>query len=233
MPAREAMTRPEREKRDALSRANVATLQILSMGVGAQTRQYKVVGEEGLEPSASASRTLRATKLRHSPALITWLPGAAHCSIPVPPRTIARRAGRMGSWRDAERRIPVGGEEKRVGRHPKRPAEDADDKVKERPRIAACKKDREPRQDDTAYRGEAHEDQHDVVRQREDPLDERQPPVQAGGGIRVRQRDMDRLLFVRRWILVAQKRDVRGDADGEPRQFDVPVEPPPRIPADK
>ena len=27
-----------------------------------------VVGEEGLEPSASASRTLRATKLRHSPA---------------------------------------------------------------------------------------------------------------------------------------------------------------------
>jgi hypothetical protein len=36
----------------------------------------RLVGEEGLEPSASASRTLRATKLRHSPAVITWLPAA-------------------------------------------------------------------------------------------------------------------------------------------------------------
>lgn len=35
---------------------------------GPQTHREELVGEEGLEPSASASRTLRATKLRHSPA---------------------------------------------------------------------------------------------------------------------------------------------------------------------
>ena len=40
-----------------------------------------MVGEEGLEPSASASRTLRATKLRYSPvgAIVAFGAGRVQC----------------------------------------------------------------------------------------------------------------------------------------------------------
>ena len=66
------------------------------------------------------------------------------------------------------------------------------------------------------------------MRDREQPLDQRQPAIHLAR-VRVGEFEVDRLLFVRRGITVVQQGQVRRDAIGEAHQVEVPVEPPARI----
>jgi hypothetical protein len=61
---------------------------------------------------------------------------------------------------------------------PPRPAQDADVEVEERARIATSEEDREEGDDSDEQECDPEDDQDDVVRNREDPLDEPQPAAQ-------------------------------------------------------
>src|SRR6266550_3887057 len=102
----------------------------------------------------------------------------------------------------AERRIAIGREQERVGCNPEPPPEHSDDVVEEGARIATRKQYREPGNDDAEERQDAEEPQDDVVRNRQEPLDERQPAIQLLPRIGVGNLKGHGLLVVRRGILV-------------------------------
>ena len=82
---------------------------------------------------------------------------------------------------ERERRIPVGAERAvRVERDPPRPAEHPDVEVEDPARIPPGEEDREERDHRQYEEREPQEGQHDVVRDREQPLDEPEPPAQVG-----------------------------------------------------
>src|SRR5207247_8988148 len=119
-----------------------------------------------------------------------------------------------------------GSEEERVGCNPEPPPEHSDDEVEEGARIATRKQYREPGNDDAEERRDAEEPEHNVVRNRQEPLDERQPAIQLMPRIGVGKLKVHGMLAVRRGILIAQQRQIDGDAGAEPCQGQVPVEPP-------
>src|SRR5207253_1373279 len=86
------------------------------------------------------------------------------------------------SGSDVERRIAIGREQERIGCNPEPPAEHSDDEVEEGTRIATRKQYREPGNNDAEERQDAEEPQDDVVRNRQEPLDERQPAIQVVPG---------------------------------------------------
>ncbi len=92
------------------------------------------------------------------------------------------------------------------------PAEHADHEVEEAAWVAAGEEDREPCDDHHDDGGEPEEDEHDVVRDREQPLDERKPAVQVLLGVRVREVERDRLLLVGGRVAVVHQ----GEVDGRP-----------------
>jgi SAM-dependent methyltransferase len=130
---------------------------------------------------------------------------------------------------EPKRRVPVGDEEERVGPDAVRPTTHADDEVEQAAWVAPREEDREPREDHREDRAQPEKHEHDVVRDREEPLHERQPPVELVPGIRVREVERDRLMLVRRGIAVVEQREVCPHPVLESGQLEVPVEPPPRI----
>ena len=133
------------------------------------------------------------------------------------------------SGAERERRVAVRGEEKRVGRHAQTPASDADDEVEQRARVAAGEEDREPGDYDAHHCGQTEEHQHDVVRDRQEPLHQRQPAVELVAGVWIAKVEPHGLVLVGRRIAIVQQRGVDGDARGEARELEVPVKPPARI----
>src|SRR5205823_3549534 len=103
----------------------------------------------------------------------------------------------------AERRIAIGREQERIGCNPEPPPEHSDDEVEEGARITTRKQYREPGNNDAQECRDAEEPQDDVVRDRQEPLDERQPAIQLLLRIRVGNLNVHGLLVVRRGILVA------------------------------
>ena len=87
----------------------------------------------------------------------------------------------VGRLVEGERRVPVGAQGAvRVEGDPPRPAEDADVEVEDPPRIPPGDEDREERHDGQHEEREPQERKHDVVRDREQPLDDPEPPAQVG-----------------------------------------------------
>ncbi len=67
------------------------------------------------------------------------------------------------------------------------------------------------------------------MRDGQQPLDQRQPPVQVAGGVRVGVVQADRLVLVRGRVPVIHQRQVDQHPVAEPLQLQVPVEPPARV----
>jgi hypothetical protein len=61
------------------------------------------------------------------------------------------------------------------------PAQDADVELEDGPRVAAGEQDRAERDDRRRDEGDPEEDEHDEVRDREQPLDEPAPAAQLRG----------------------------------------------------
>jgi hypothetical protein len=131
--------------------------------------------------------------------------------------------------REAEGRVLVGGEHERVGADAVAPAQHAGHVVEEPAREPAREEDREPRHDRDDQHADVEEEEHDVVRNREQPLDQRQPPVEVALDVGVRQLEVGVLLLVRRWVDVGHEQGIGRDAVDEAHEVEVPVEPPARI----
>ena len=109
------------------------------------------------------------------------------------------------------------------------PAEYAFDEAEYATRVTAGEQDREPGHDHREERSDLQEEQHDVVRDGQQPFDQRQPPVHVAGGVRVGVVEADRLVIVGGGVLVVHQGQVDQHPVGEPLQFEVPVEPPARV----
>src|SRR5215216_4268406 len=133
------------------------------------------------------------------------------------------------SGREAERRVPVGDEQERVRRHAKAPAHDTGHEIEHPARVAAGEQDGEPGDDHHDDHRDVEEEQQDVVRDREEPLHQREPAVELVRGVGIHDIDVDGLLPVHRRVLVPQQEDVGADSRLEPEQHHVEVEPPPRV----
>ena len=82
---------------------------------------------------------------------------------------------------ERERRVTVGAKRAvRVEGHPPRPAQHAHVEVEDPSRVAAGEEDREECDDRQNQEGEPEEEEHDVVRDRKQPLDEPEPAAEAG-----------------------------------------------------
>ena len=77
------------------------------------------------------------------------------------------------SGSELEGRISIGDEYKGIGLDPNRPPQDADHEVVERARIAAGEQDHEPADQAQDEGGDIQEEKHDVVRDGQEPLDQR------------------------------------------------------------
>src|SRR6476660_3198359 len=81
--------------------------------------------------------------------------------------------------RRAERRVVIGGECEGVADDPVVPAHDADDEVEEVPRVAAGDDGRHPCGDGCEDDADVEDEQDEVVRDGEEPLGQRHPPVRS------------------------------------------------------
>jgi hypothetical protein len=142
---------------------------------------------------------------------------------------VADALAAMGLPAQPERRVLVGDEGERVGGHPAGPPEDPLDEREHAPGIGAGEHDGEPRDDHDHERGEVEEGKHHVVRDRGQPLHQRQPPVEIALGIRIGVVQVNRLVIVGGGVPVVHQRQVDADPGGKPRQLEVPVEPPPGV----
>jgi arsenite methyltransferase len=88
------------------------------------------------------------------------------------------RARKTGSRAEPEGRVPVDHEDEGIRDDAVRPAKDPEDEVEQAPWIAAGEEDREPGDDHRHKRRQPEERQQYVVRDREQPLHEREPAVE-------------------------------------------------------
>src|SRR5215470_9436241 len=77
------------------------------------------------------------------------------------------------SLAQAERRIPVGDENERVPGDAVVPSDDSLHEVEDPARVVPSEHDREPRHDDSEEHPDIQEDQHDVMRDGQEPLHQR------------------------------------------------------------
>ena len=85
----------------------------------------------------------------------------------------------VGRLVERERRVAVGAQRAvRVERHAPGPAQHAEVEVEDAPRVAAGEQDREEGDDREHDEGDPEEEQHDVVRNRQQPLHEPEPAAQ-------------------------------------------------------
>src|SRR5690606_23220560 len=105
----------------------------------------------------------------------------------------------------------------------------ADNELEEALGVSTGEEDRKPCSDHHEERCDPKEEQHNIVRDREQPLHEWEPAVEVAFDIGPVNLDVDRLLFVSRWIAIGEQGKVSGHTGGETREFEVPVEPPVRV----
>ena len=94
--------------------------------------------------------------------------------------------GEVRALLQAERRVVVGAQPAvRVVGDPPGPAQHADVEVEDRPGVAAGEQDRDQRDDRQHDEGQPQEGQHDEVGDREQPLDQPEPPAEVVVELRV------------------------------------------------
>src|SRR5712691_6918274 len=141
---------------------------------------------------------------------------------------IRDRAG-LGSWCQSEGRVLIRDQEERVGDDAVVPAKNAFDEGEYAARVAAGEQDSEPGHDHCEERRDVQEEQHDVVRDGQQPFDQRQPPVEVGGRVRVAVVQFDPLVVIGGRVGVIHQGQVGSDPVAEPLELKIPVEPPPGI----
>ena len=109
------------------------------------------------------------------------------------------------------------------------PADHSRDKVEDAARVAPGEENREPGDDHNDDHGQVEEEQHDVERDGEEPLDQWQPAIEVALGVRVGKLEPHPLSLVSRRIAVTHEREVGANPVAEAQQLEVPVEPPARV----
>src|SRR2546430_1779842 len=117
---------------------------------------------------------------------------------------------RATSSAQPERRVLIGHQRERIPVHPVGPPQHSDDEIEQATGIRAGEENREPSGDHREHHAKPQEEQDDVVRDGQKPLDQRQPAVQLPG-IWIGEVKMDGLLLVGRGIAVVQQGQIHGD----------------------
>ena len=110
----------------------------------------------------------------------------------------------MPSLLQAKGRVTIRHQQKGVGAHAQSPTPNPDDKIEEVARILASQQNGEPGIDGDekdCYRQKA---QNNIMWNRQQPFDQRQPLIEITFHIRVINFQMDSLLLDGRWILVGE-----------------------------
>jgi len=102
----------------------------------------------------------------------------------------------------------IGDQEKGVAGDPVAPAKHANDKAEEILWIATGEEDGEPGYDDRHQNADSKEEENDVVRNGEEPLDQGQPAIQLAG-IWIGEVKVDGLLLVGRRVTVIERSTLR------------------------
>ncbi len=117
----------------------------------------------------------------------------------------------MSCSAQAERRVLICDEQESIRLDAQAPPAHPHDEVEQSSRVSAGEEDREP----SEYHGEECDDrqqrQHNVVRDRQEPLDQRQPPIQVAFHVRVVDLQVYGLLLDGRRILIRQQQEVGAD----------------------
>src|SRR5450755_688922 len=166
--------------------------------------------------------------------VVTGLRTAGYSWTEIAARLGVTRQAAQQPWevrlrRQPERRVPIGDQYERVGGDPVVPAEHTFDEAKYATRVTAGEQDREPGHDHREERGDLQEEQHDVMRDGQQPFDQRQPPVEVRGRVRIGVIKLDPLVVIGGWITVVHQGEVGPHPVDEALQFQVPVEPPPGV----
>jgi hypothetical protein len=115
-----------------------------------------------------------------------------------------------------------------VGDDTPRPAQHPVNEREQRSRVPPGEQDGKPGDHDCKWRGDPEEEQDEVVRNRQQPLHQRQPAIGVSSRIWVVVVEMDRLMVASGRVAVVRQSKNRDDAVGESLQFEIPVEPPAR-----
>jgi hypothetical protein len=98
---------------------------------------------------------------------------------------------------EGEGRVAVGDQKGRVRVDAQPPAGDTDNEIEQPPRVVPGEQDREPRDDHRKESNQLQHCQNDVVRDREQPLHQREPLVQVVFDVGVVDVEVDALLLDR------------------------------------
>ncbi len=109
------------------------------------------------------------------------------------------------------------------------PTENTHDVVEQPARVAPGEEDRQPCGNGGQDHTDRQDEEDDVVRDGEQPLDEWQPPIEVGAHVGVGQLEVHGLLLVGRGVLVPQEQEVGEDPVVEAQVGEVEVEPPARV----
>src|SRR5215207_5868155 len=182
------------------------------------------------------------SQLRRHPTLATVT--TYGCSPPAPPALdyAARRTGsRLGPERaftsrrrnlalaQGERGVAVRNQDERIAHHAVVPTDHSLDEVEDAARVAPAEEDREPGDEHHDDHRQVEEEQRDVVRDGEQPLDEREPAVELALGVGIGDIEPHPLPLVCRGVAVVHQCEVGADTVAEAQQLDIPVVPPTRV----
>jgi len=109
----------------------------------------------------------------------------------------------------AERRICVRHQDKSVSGDTQTPPVHTLNKVKNTSGISAGEKNRKPGDDNTNKSSYADKEKNNIMGNRQEPFDQRQPPVQVLFNIGIIDFEMDRLLFVGGRVIIGHERNIR------------------------
>ena len=120
--------------------------------------------------------------------------------------------------------IAVGHQQECVGSHPQPPATDPDHEVKESPGVLTGRQNGEPGQDHCEEGGNSEKKQDNVMRDREQPLDQGKPPIEVSFHVGVVDLQVDRLLFDGGRVSVCEQGRIGADSGPEAGQLARKVE---------
>ena len=110
--------------------------------------------------------------------------------------------------------------------HPQPPAGDPDVEVKEAPRVSTGRHYGEPGHEQDKATGNAEKKQDEIMRDREQPLDQGIPPIEVSFYIGVINFQVDRLLVDGGRVSVREQTRISTDSSLEAGQFARKIEPP-------
>ena len=215
---------------EKLARVGAQRLDVASLPLGVE----RVEGEAGLARAGQSGDADQFVARQHNrDVLEVVLAGTTNRDRLLsrhPDRLIAPAAEPAGGLRlETKRRVSVRRQQDRVGADAGGPTQRSDRKVEQASGVTTSQKDCEPRNQRHEQDCNPQEAENEVMRDRKQPLDERQPTGQILLRVWIDDHQIERLTIFGGRVLITQQVDVDHHAHREGQEVDVEVKPPARI----